>query len=247
MVQVNDLVKKLQVGKRITKDSTISDMITKARDPDIVTTSTVMSLKCPLSTLRMNLPCRSVSCKHNQCFDATSYLQLQEQGPTWLCPICNISAPFESLAVDEYVKDILKNTSRSVDQVTIEPDGRWSQHAKPERSSFSNGASFGSDDDDLIEVTDSRVTALKNSTPIVLRTPPAPSSQEQSASSALPRSAASATSGKRPISAVIDLTSSGDEDEEPITRAPKRHFSGYGTPSNMSYRPAPVNSHMPRN
>jgi hypothetical protein len=76
-------------------------VVNKARDADIVATATVLSLKCPLSTLRMELPCRSVACKHNQCFDATSYLQLQEQGPTWLCPICNNSAPFDTLAVDE--------------------------------------------------------------------------------------------------------------------------------------------------
>ena len=73
----------------------------KARDADIVATASVLSLKCPLSTLRIDLPCRSISCRHNQCFDATSYLQLQEQGPTWLCPICNRSAPFDSLAIDE--------------------------------------------------------------------------------------------------------------------------------------------------
>jgi hypothetical protein len=82
---------------------------TKARDPDIVTTSTVLSLKCPLSTLRIDLPCRSILCRHNQCFDGTSYLQLQEQGPTWQCPICNNSAPFENLAVDEYVSRISKS------------------------------------------------------------------------------------------------------------------------------------------
>ena len=74
---------------------------TKARDADIVATASVLSLKCPLSTLRIDLPCRSTSCRHNQCFDATSYLQLQEQGPTWLCPICNNPAPFANLAVDE--------------------------------------------------------------------------------------------------------------------------------------------------
>lgn len=73
----------------------------KARDADIVATASVLSLKCPLSTLRIDLPCRSIACRHNQCFDATSYLQLQEQGPTWLCPLCNNPAPFENLAVDE--------------------------------------------------------------------------------------------------------------------------------------------------
>lgn len=72
-----------------------------AADTDIVTTSQVLSLKCPLSYMRLQVPCRSHFCTHIQCFDATSYLQLQEQGPQWLCPICNKSATFESLAVDE--------------------------------------------------------------------------------------------------------------------------------------------------
>jgi E3 SUMO-protein ligase PIAS1 len=115
---VTDLVKRLENGKRITEKSVVDDsefsiwipqydlltknlVLNKARDADIVTTASVLSLKCPLSTLRISLPCRSISCRHNQCFDATSYLQLQEQGPTWLCPICNNPAPFESLAVDE--------------------------------------------------------------------------------------------------------------------------------------------------
>ncbi len=51
--------------------------------------------------MRLVTPCRGLSCTHIQCFDATSYLQLQEQGPQWLCPICNKSVPFGQLAVDE--------------------------------------------------------------------------------------------------------------------------------------------------
>lgn len=116
-IPVTELVKQLENGKRITEKSVVDDseystmyaisetnnskVVNKARDADIVATASVLSLKCPLSTLRIDLPCRSTACRHNQCFDATSYLQLQEQGPTWLCPICNNSAPFDSLAVDE--------------------------------------------------------------------------------------------------------------------------------------------------
>ncbi len=74
----------------------------KASDPDVVATSQNLSLKCPLSYMRINQPCRGLGCSHIQCFDATSYLQLQEQGPQWICPICNKLAPFETLAVDEY-------------------------------------------------------------------------------------------------------------------------------------------------
>ncbi len=125
------------------------------------------------------------------------------------------------------------NTSRSMDQVTIEPDGRWSQHSKSD-SPHGNRASFGSDDDDLVEIKDARVSALKMaSTPAPsissTRTPPT-SSREPSASVAPPYGT---TSVKRPISQVIDLTLSDDEDDQPVARAPKRQFTGYSTPQSM--------------
>lgn len=73
----------------------------KASDPDVVATSQIISLKCPLSYMRLQTACRAYGCSHVQCFDATSYLQLQEQGPQWVCPICNKPAPYEQLAIDE--------------------------------------------------------------------------------------------------------------------------------------------------
>ncbi|TAQ89818.1 hypothetical protein B7494_g1853 [Chlorociboria aeruginascens] len=246
MVPVLDLVKRLDTGKRISKDTIISDMVNKARDADIVATASVLSLKCPLSTLRIDLPCRSISCRHNQCFDATSYLQLQEQGPTWLCPVCNKPAPFDMLAVDEYVKDILKNTSNSADQVTIEPDGRWSIYVKPESSKTNGVASTSNDDDDLVEVTKSG-HSLQISTPLAYTVPTLSRAPTREPSSSF--LAQGSTSGKRPISAVIDLTSSGDEDDQPLARPQKRpHSNAFSTPSaaypssNLSptpYRPAP--------
>ena len=60
-----------------------------------------MSLKDPVSTLRINVPCKSSHCTHNQCFDAESFLQLQEQAPTWICPVCNKSVDYKHLVVDE--------------------------------------------------------------------------------------------------------------------------------------------------
>ncbi|KZF21267.1 hypothetical protein L228DRAFT_262302 [Xylona heveae TC161] len=220
---VEELVKKLASGNVISKERVIREMVTKADDPDIVTTSTVMSLKCPLSTLRMELPCRSTVCTHNQCFDATSFLQLQEQAPTWTCPLCNKTVLFESLAVDQYVKEILAKTSKSVEQVTIEPSGMWSLSAKPSPSPRQNGSKYGTaaaaadDDDDLVEIKDARVSSVKNEStpvpPIMSRTPPL-SSREPSAASAPPPQA------KRKIDDVIDLTGSDDEEEPP--RGPKR-------------------------
>ncbi|KAK2628582.1 hypothetical protein QTJ16_001685 [Diplocarpon rosae] len=246
-VPVTDLVEKLEKGRRITEQSVLEDMRKKALDADIVTTASVLSLKCPLSTLRIDLPCRSISCRHNQCFDATSYLQLQEQGPTWLCPLCNNSAPFNSLAVDDYVRDILKNTSKSIDQVIIQPDGKWELNDKkkekvPAQSSQTNGVASDSDDD-LIEIT-KEGDSLRTSAPQPSNLQHGISSH-QSREQSSARESTGSTCGKRPISAVIDLTSSGDEDDTPISRLPKRQFNsnGYGGTENIPvFRPATTSS-----
>ncbi|ESZ94510.1 hypothetical protein SBOR_5090 [Sclerotinia borealis F-4128] len=233
-VDVTDLVKKLGVGKKITKESVVNDMIHKSRDADIVATASVLSLKCPLSTLRIDLPCRSISCRHNQCFDATSYLQLQEQGPTWLCPICNNSAPFESLVVDEYVKNILQSTSRSVDQVTVEPEGQWKLYNKPDPTSSRPGVAssdFSDNDDDLIELSPG---GRKASTPITKTSTSngtgtqAPSIRDSLSAASSNRSnpfGSSAGGVKRPISEVIDLISSDEEEDPPARPPPKKQFT----------------------
>lgn len=81
----------------------LSIVAMRASDPDIVVGSSVMSLKDPVSYMRIAVPCRSDICSHHQCFDAASFLQLQEQAPTWTCPICNKVVSFEGLVVDQYV------------------------------------------------------------------------------------------------------------------------------------------------
>jgi E3 SUMO-protein ligase PIAS1 len=121
-----------------------------------------------------------------------------------------------------------------VDQVTIQPDGKWDLHTKPEPLSKSNGVA-SDDDDDLIEVTKSG-DSVRVSTPCAYGTPAA---REPSSTAAMNLGS---TSGKRPIAAVIDLTSSGDEDDEPLARPAKRQYNnGYGQPpgpSTSMYRPS---------
>ncbi|KAL8923399.1 MAG: hypothetical protein Q9172_003148 [Xanthocarpia lactea] len=229
---VEELVAKLQSGKTISKDQVIKEsklvesassnanlivipVVSKAQDSDVQATGAIISLKCPVSTLRIDVPCRSTVCTHNQCFDASSFLQLQEQAPTWTCPVCNKTVSFEALEIDRYVDDILKSTPRSIDQVTVQPDGKWSLiclSPRPRRDS-------SGDDEDLVEIKDPpRVTAVKNEItngPVSMRTPPT-SSREQSTTSSVPPPS---TGTKRSVSAVIDLIS---DDEEEIRRPSKK-------------------------
>ncbi|KAF1967030.1 hypothetical protein BU23DRAFT_516972 [Bimuria novae-zelandiae CBS 107.79] len=228
---VEVLVKRIKQRSVITKESVLREMQKKANEPDIEVGSSVMSLKDPISTLKINTPCRSTLCTHNRCFDGESFLQLQEQAPTWQCPICNKTISFEALAVDEYVQDILDNVSRSTDQVTVEPNGKWRNEKEPQASNRqssdkANGyGGYGDGDDseeDMVEVPDYRLATIKSEaapTPqslASLRTPPVPSREASSA----PRT------GNKRSSDVIDLTLSDDDEPRPKKVA-------YSTPNSV--------------
>ncbi|KAH7074411.1 PINIT domain-containing protein [Paraphoma chrysanthemicola] len=219
---VGELTQRIKQRNVITRQSVLSEMVKKANDPDIEVGSSVMSLKDPISTLRITTPVRSTVCTHNQCFDAESFLQLQEQAPTWTCPICNKTISYEGLAVDQYVEEILSKV-RNADQVTIQPNGQWSTEKDPSPPRRNGYSAHDDSDDDLIEVTDyrDRVTAIKSEaapTPVSLNTPPLPSRD----SSTAPRS------GNKRTSEVVDLTLS--DDDEPVRPAKK---VAYTAPSSL--------------
>ncbi|OAP57015.1 hypothetical protein AYL99_09127 [Fonsecaea erecta] len=223
---IDAMVADIRRGRMITKEQTIREMRRKAEDPDeVVATSMLLSLKDPVGYTRITTPCRGLGCHHLQCFDATLYLQLQEQAPTWICPICSRPAPYDQLALDQFVNDILNLTPKSVEAVIVEPDGRW--HIKNENENLSRTSNpTPSDDDDgddaeeeededgdLVEITGGsslRPLKLETLTPHSVKTPPL-SSRE--VSTAPPASKSSAQGKKRPRE-VIDLTLSDDEEEE---------------------------------
>uniref|UniRef100_A0A3B4UIJ1 Zinc finger MIZ domain-containing protein 2-like n=1 Tax=Seriola dumerili TaxID=41447 RepID=A0A3B4UIJ1_SERDU len=66
-----------------------------------------VSLKCPITFRRIQLPARGHDCRHIQCFDLESYLQLNCERGTWRCPVCNKTALLEGLEVDQYMLGIL--------------------------------------------------------------------------------------------------------------------------------------------
>ncbi|KAF2128565.1 E3 SUMO-protein ligase PIAS1 [Dothidotthia symphoricarpi CBS 119687] len=214
---VEELTLRITQRNVITKQSVLNEMMKKANDPDIEVGSSVMSLKDPISTLRISTPCRSTICTHNQCFDADSFLQLQEQAPTWTCPICSKSVAYEGLAVDQYVEEIL-NKVRNLDQVTIKPTGEWTTRSEKSPPRHNGYGAHDDSEDDLVEIQDYRVRAIKTEaapTPTSLGTPPLPSRETSTA----PRS-----STKRPIE-VVDLIS--DDDEPPAKKV------AYSTPSSL--------------
>lgn len=51
-------------------------------------TAQKVPLKCPITYKRITLPARGHDCKHIQCFDLESYLQMNCERGNWRCPVC---------------------------------------------------------------------------------------------------------------------------------------------------------------
>ncbi|XP_049274966.1 E3 SUMO-protein ligase PIAS1 isoform X2 [Rhipicephalus sanguineus] len=108
---------------------------------DIALTSFHASLTCPLSKKRMTVPCRALGCKHIQCFDAPSYLQVNEAQPTWMCPVCGRRAEFSSLVVDQLFMQIVEEAPAACVSVVFRKDGSWTPSASPKDDVLAGKAS----------------------------------------------------------------------------------------------------------
>ncbi|KAJ8396589.1 hypothetical protein AAFF_G00016550 [Aldrovandia affinis] len=102
----------------------IKEKLTADPDSEIATTSLRVSLMCPLGKMRLTVPCRAVTCSHLQCFDAALYLQMNEKKPTWICPVCDKKAAYESLIIDGLFMEILSDCS-DVDEIKFQENGTW--------------------------------------------------------------------------------------------------------------------------
>ncbi|XP_063309945.1 E3 SUMO-protein ligase PIAS2 isoform X3 [Pelobates fuscus] len=102
----------------------IKEKLTADPDSEIATTSLRVSLMCPLGKMRLTIPCRAVTCTHLQCFDAALYLQMNEKKPTWICPVCDKKAAYESLILDGLFMEILNQCS-DADEIQFQEDGSW--------------------------------------------------------------------------------------------------------------------------
>ncbi|KAK3071772.1 E3 SUMO-protein ligase pli1 [Teratosphaeriaceae sp. CCFEE 6253] len=254
-VNATILTERIRTGSIIPKERVIAEMRKANADPDIEATSTRMSLKDPVSTMRITLPVRSTVCTHTQCFDGAMFLQLVEQAPQWNCPVCNKTVSFQSLCVDKYFEDILSRTPKSIEKVDVEPDGEWrmiQEGTEQQADGTTNKprASYDDDfDDDLVEVPDPSnkpVNSVKydsqpllspfGAPPFSINTPPL-SSREPSVAQSVASGAYRAGS-VRPSGAIIDLTLSDEDDEPP--RPAKRQQTAT---SNQQQQQGTQNSH----
>ncbi|KAF8948724.1 SUMO ligase siz1 [Haplosporangium gracile] len=126
LINTKTIVDSLIKEKFVSKEATYQALEKKIKDDDIMELSSTLSLKCPLGVQRIEVPCRSSKCQHLQCFDAFTFLGINEHVQRWTCPVCNrIMDSWEEIIVDGYYMDILKSTPKSLKNVNVRPDGRW--------------------------------------------------------------------------------------------------------------------------
>ncbi|KAF7487796.1 E3 SUMO-protein ligase PIAS1 [Sarcoptes scabiei] len=80
-------------------------------DEDIIADNFVKaSLLCPLSTLRIKIPARSIKCEHINCFDLESFIKINDITPRWRCPICKIYVDCDEIIIDGFLMKILSES-----------------------------------------------------------------------------------------------------------------------------------------
>ncbi|CAE7118782.1 unnamed protein product [Rhizoctonia solani] len=88
--------------------------------------SEIVSLRCPISCLRISTPVRFSGCTHAQCFDQDSWTSLIESSSRRACPVCDqrIIAS-ETLEIDRFMESVLEQVPDIVDHILVERDGEW--------------------------------------------------------------------------------------------------------------------------
>lgn len=134
----DDLLDRLK--KKGTRDSayTKAMIIDKLNDndADIASTNLKVTVSCPLGKMRMRVPCRPQTCSHLQCFDAATFLQMNERKPTWNCPVCDSKAFYNDLQIDGYFQEVLesKNLPEEENDIILDNDGSWKTPPKDEEA-----------------------------------------------------------------------------------------------------------------
>ncbi|KAF7727363.1 SUMO ligase siz1 [Apophysomyces ossiformis] len=219
---VEVLVGRMSDQKRMQKENVLQKLKERNQDADIVMESETVSTRCPLSFVRIKTPCRSSFCQHLQCFDAASFLSMNEQTPTWSCPVCfrHIES-FDELVVDGYFSDLLSSVNEEVESIRIDPGGQIRQIATREvqTSNEKKGVKrkhsttdIEQSDDSIMVIEDSDDGDNNCARQARTESPEHNSKLEKPQTKKEP-------SGSQRNHAVIDLTLDSDEEDDQLNKA----------------------------
>jgi len=125
-------------------------------EDEIATTNLKVTVACPLGKMRMTIPCRPSTCDHLQCFDAMLFLQMNERKPTWQCPVCDKPAMYDSLMVDGYFLDVIKDPllPSEENEIILNQDGSWHPVPKEEEEAKKKKEEKEKEEKDEVDLVD---------------------------------------------------------------------------------------------
>ncbi|KAE9522060.1 hypothetical protein AGLY_017546 [Aphis glycines] len=128
-ITVDTLIKKLQDKGGRSAEETKNYIIKKLTDinQDLATISYRVSLVCPFGKIRMKVPAKSIHCDHLQCFDARTFILMNEKALTWMCPTCNKPCLYDDIQIENYFLEVVSSTTLNNLNKEIEllSDGTW--------------------------------------------------------------------------------------------------------------------------
>lgn len=262
---MDDLLARLQALQPTRAEDELAKLRRRAaEDDDIEVGTSTLSLKDPLSGMRITKPVRSSKCTHLQCFDARWWLESNRSHPQWLCPHCSKELKFDEVICDGYFLSILNAVPDSYDEVVLESNGDWhtadEKYGGAEWMAANGGAPPPAVATPIVEEkpvikrsrsasSDPADRSKRRAIEILSDSDdePAPKAVNGHANGAVSVSAAatptSARSTAPPQSAVIDLTlSDSDDDDEPAPHFPRPGGSSTSLGvAGSGARPATVN------
>ncbi|KAI9022659.1 hypothetical protein DFJ74DRAFT_643425 [Hyaloraphidium curvatum] len=94
--------------------------------------SAKLSLRCPVAGTRMAMPVIGRKCKHPNCFDLESWLEMNKtkltsKEPEWKClvPLCGAPCGLEDVVLDQWTVRLLRDVPKDAEEVDLFPDLTW--------------------------------------------------------------------------------------------------------------------------
>ena len=90
---------------------------------EIVLESNIISLRCPLSFIQIELPIKGCLCKHSTVMNAQGLLEYLLGNGYWNCPLCEKKCYFCALEVDRKLLEIIKKAPKDCSNVELNANG----------------------------------------------------------------------------------------------------------------------------
>ncbi|KAL7717968.1 Sumo ligase [Entamoeba marina] len=92
-------------------------------DVDVIEQFQTISLKCPMSYVRMKIPVRGINCDHLSCFDLENYIRNSTIKQSFNCPTCLKPLPTSELVIDSVLFKELKTAPDDVSSIKMTSNG----------------------------------------------------------------------------------------------------------------------------